>query len=190
MRKILAGIVIGLCVLCTVGMVNAAIVDMDDVDGVGYFKDITTGYVWMDVDNFLEMSLNEVKADLIGTDFHVADRDEMDTLFNSIGTVGSSITLTQNFNELFNYIGGHTFPDNKYKYISGSTNEKQINSENYRKVIMDSDSPTISFSFSDPDFKMYYHGAWVVNTSSVPIPGAIWLLGTGLIGLVGLRRKQ
>ncbi len=40
MRKILAGIVIGLCVLCAVGMVNAAIVDMDDVGGVGYFKDM------------------------------------------------------------------------------------------------------------------------------------------------------
>ncbi|MFH2066757.1 MAG: VPLPA-CTERM sorting domain-containing protein [Pseudomonadota bacterium] len=29
-------------------------------------------------------------------------------------------------------------------------------------------------------------GAWV--TTSVPIPGAIWLLGSGLIGLVGFRR--
>ncbi|MBU1056500.1 MAG: VPLPA-CTERM sorting domain-containing protein [Proteobacteria bacterium] len=27
------------------------------------------------------------------------------------------------------------------------------------------------------------------NISSVPIPGAIWLLGSGLIGLVGIRRK-
>jgi hypothetical protein len=27
-------------------------------------------------------------------------------------------------------------------------------------------------------------------TSSVPIPGAIWLLGSGLLGLVGIRRKR
>ena len=27
-------------------------------------------------------------------------------------------------------------------------------------------------------------------SSSVPIPGAVWLLGSGLVGLVGLRRKQ
>ncbi len=31
-------------------------------------------------------------------------------------------------------------------------------------------------------------GAWIVSTS-VPIPSAVWLLGSGLLGLVGLRRK-
>lgn len=31
---------------------------------------------------------------------------------------------------------------------------------------------------------------WAVfNTSAVPIPGAVWLLGSGLIGIVGIRRK-
>jgi hypothetical protein len=25
--------------------------------------------------------------------------------------------------------------------------------------------------------------------SSVPIPGAVWLLGSGLLGLIGLKRK-
>jgi hypothetical protein len=32
-------------------------------------------------------------------------------------------------------------------------------------------------------------GLAVDNTSAVPIPGAVWLLGSGIIGLVGLRRK-
>jgi hypothetical protein len=31
-------------------------------------------------------------------------------------------------------------------------------------------------------------GAWVV-ADVVPIPGAVWLLGSGLVGLVGLRKK-
>jgi hypothetical protein len=33
-------------------------------------------------------------------------------------------------------------------------------------------------------------GAWVVKDyNPVPIPGAVWLLGSGLVGLAGLRRK-
>jgi hypothetical protein len=34
-------------------------------------------------------------------------------------------------------------------------------------------------------------GAWVVHNEPtlIPIPGAVWLLGSGLIGLFGLRRK-
>ncbi|WP_207683794.1 VPLPA-CTERM sorting domain-containing protein [Desulfonema magnum] len=28
-----------------------------------------------------------------------------------------------------------------------------------------------------------------VNVSAFPIPGAVWLLGSGLIGLAGIRRK-
>ena len=30
---------------------------------------------------------------------------------------------------------------------------------------------------------------WIDNVSTVPIPGAVWLLGSGLIGLVGFRKK-
>jgi len=31
--------------------------------------------------------------------------------------------------------------------------------------------------------------AWVANINPIPIPGAVWLLGSGLIGIVGIRRK-
>lgn len=36
----------------------------------------------------------------------------------------------------------------------------------------------------------YYGISDVLVTQAVPIPGAIWLLGSGLLGLVGLRRKK
>ena len=38
----------------------------------------------------------------------------------------------------------------------------------------------------------YYYldaGLWNYTATSVPIPGAVWLLGSGLIGIVGVRRK-
>ncbi|MBN1140911.1 MAG: VPLPA-CTERM sorting domain-containing protein [Deltaproteobacteria bacterium] len=33
-------------------------------------------------------------------------------------------------------------------------------------------------------------GTTVINPSAVPLPGAFWLLGSGLVGLIGIRRKN
>ena len=33
-------------------------------------------------------------------------------------------------------------------------------------------------------------GSTVLNPSAVPIPGAVWLLGSGLLGLIGVRRRN
>jgi hypothetical protein len=47
-------------------------------------------------------------------------------------------------------------------------------------------STTIAFGFG-------YNPGWFdfddVSMNAVPIPGAIWLLGSGLVGLIGVRRK-
>ena len=37
------------------------------------------------------------------------------------------------------------------------------------------------------DEVVYYGQASLTSVSTVPIPGAVWLLGSGLIGLVGIR---
>ncbi len=36
----------------------------------------------------------------------------------------------------------------------------------------------------------YYFDDFQVNASSVPIPAAVWLLGSGLLGLIGIRRRS
>ena len=32
-------------------------------------------------------------------------------------------------------------------------------------------------------------GAWLVTSAPVPLPGALWLLSSGLIGIVGVKRR-
>ncbi len=42
---------------------------------------------------------------------------------------------------------------------------------------------------SDPEFDGHYADLVTMEVTSVPIPGAIWLFGSGLIGLAGLKDK-
>jgi hypothetical protein len=42
-----------------------------------------------------------------------------------------------------------------------------------------------SMDYTDSD----YHPYLQIETTAIPIPGAVWLLGTGFIGLVGLRKR-
>lgn len=61
-------------------------------------------------------------------------------------------------------------------------------------LLTDSGQDSIGFLISDLDPGEYEVRAGVYNeayasTSGVPIPGAIWLLGSGLVGLVGFRKK-
>lgn len=50
---------------------------------------------------------------------------------------------------------------------------------------------TGDFSSSGPSDFSYENFAWLdIDTHEVPIPGALWLLGSGLIGLAGLGRKS
>ena len=49
-----------------------------------------------------------------------------------------------------------------------------------------------NFGFGlDPDCHFYNKGiTFTLETNAVPIPGAVWLLGSGLLGLVTIRRRR
>ena len=48
---------------------------------------------------------------------------------------------------------------------------------------------TLKAYAGDTSSTLVIHGVELTDISAVPIPGAVWLFSSGLIGLVGLRRK-
>jgi len=54
--------------------------------------------------------------------------------------------------------------------------------------------PTDVYGTVSQELELYVDGTWnvdsYVQTSAVPIPAAIWLFGSGLIGLVGIGRRK
>lgn len=46
------------------------------------------------------------------------------------------------------------------------------------------------FEFTKPFIDLVTYDTMNVHLSSVPVPAAVWLLGSGLIGLVGLARRK
>jgi hypothetical protein len=171
-------------------VVSADIVDLPDENGKGYFKDTATGRTWMDVDTFLNMSYNEIAAEIATTDFHIANYDELLSLQSSIAP-----TSATEFDSFAAIIGGSETGFTRY------VNEIPVQETIISGWWDDSDQ-----SFDDPDkagmswiynWQLTWHntpnsydkasslsntGAWVVTAAPEPISSVLFLLGgAGLI---------
>ena len=84
------------------------------------------------------------------------------------------------------YLADYRFADNSQDYIVKDWTWLDLSG-------FGNDVIGLQFALSSSDV-----GAWGMNTpayfalddvTTVPIPGAVWLLGSGLLGLIGIRRK-
>jgi len=148
-------LVLGLLWL-TPSLALAALTDLPDADGKGYFVDESTSYVWMDVDNFYGMSYDAIEASLAGTDFHIATTDEVNQMLASAGTDFAAIAETMGYSVRSSLIWG--------LYSGGD----EVNG-NYQSYYLASNNPTMgwrpyplsaSLIATSPDL-----GAFVVNTT-------------------------
>lgn len=73
-------------------------------------------------------------------------------------------------------------------YLSGSTVRSSVNNGS-GSIIYDTiaASEVLQFRFDD---QLSNLAITELNFVAVPIPGAVWLLGFGLVGLIGLKRKK
>jgi|GEM_PF-216958 len=140
--------------------------------------------------------------------FHVTTRDveriatsDLGELFYKEigGIIGSSIEVTHNDNyNLFTNIAlGSYWSDTEYRYPDNTVCwggayynadcTTYTGSTNYAWYLYTQNGGL----FVNP--KSYFQYAWAVtpgNVGAVPVPAAIWLFGSGLLGLTGLARKR
>jgi len=113
--------------------------------------------------------------------WHIATLSEMEKLWEN-----SDIDLVDTFNPSQDY-GSYATYCGRYNSVYSELLHYLVSVSDLRDLGMGIKKGDLQYSSVLNDYGDTYLGVWV--TTAVPIPGAIWLLGSGLIGIVGVRRK-
>lgn len=180
------------------GGANAALVPY----GTDAIRDTTTGLLWWkDLSDFAGQYY-ATKQDMIeglegGIGWHMATEDEMLTLFREENPEYTVVEVLTVFLPCYpGYIeeGPGRYVEDYFG--SWQDNYDIIDPNAHRMTTYRLFDTEEVLTFSGGLYGMgtdlggpgsIYWGAWA--TRSVPIPGAVWIFGSGLIGIVGVRRK-
>lgn len=172
--------------LLIAGPASASLIDQGD----GTVWDNTAGLLWyQDLTDFVDQTYGEQIASigaLSGDGWRMATDSDIDLLLdNSYQEIDASFTNTR-------YSSGGSY---EYYYYYGRYDkvpDGYVNMHSMMLVRWDTVSATGIDNLSNylDSSSNDRTGAWVVKDfSAVPTPAAIWLLGSGLLGLVGVRKK-
>jgi hypothetical protein len=199
--KTFTGIICALLLgLLTAGGAGAAIYSYPDVllpaailDGKDLYADIVVADsgVVADVNVFVDVT-HTAMYDL---DIYLAHQEsgkpfKYVQLFNEYGGVGDDLTAVTFDDEAAACIDTATPPYGPGSFKPGSTYDDYADSN--LLSFFDGDSIAGTWSLYIWDGYTGDEGtlnAFSIEVTAVPIPGAIWLLGSGIIGLVGVGRK-
>jgi len=194
--------------------VNAAL-----IDNGGYTTDTETGLDWLDLSATFGYSYNSALSASSGYEgggWSYANNEQVDMLFtqlfpNFIDNVGNGSADSQygpysgqlaeitNFTNLF---GTHNDGVHHITYglYNGDSSILQMMGawkfiNNGRGVVYGSDWTHDYTAAGFTTGSSPFYGTYLVRTnpdyvSAVPVPAAVWLFGSGLIGLVGFARRK
>lgn len=178
-------------------------------DSGNHFVDDTTGYTWMDFDQFITKSFDYVDdcftntacaehASLSG--FRHATMAELVQLVENVtGTTTSTTVVTDygigsNISEFWSVTAATKYgPQRTFGNLTVSDINPNDSAQIFYGLIVDAIGGEDKFNptgVRDSDLSGQLTGHALVNTSPVPLPAPILLLGSALLGLLGFRRKR
>ncbi len=202
MRKVACFIGTVFLVVCVTGIANASLVDQ----GSGVLLDDVAGQYWVqDLSKFNQKTYGEqitaigAHTETIGNtvleDWRMADMSDVASLLTAIG--GSYDHLSDLLHPVAFLEATRTGSSTTTVWFVGRINElPQVGTGTHRiwGYTQHMSHPNIyngSDLIADSD-KAANYGAWAVmdRGSAVPVPSAILLLASGLLGLAGVSRKK
>ena len=188
MKKSLCLLTLSFCLFGIIGITNAALVYYDD----DTILDNVTGQLWWkDLTDFNNMNYNYLVntkiPSLTGGGWSLASYDQIYQLLDLNGAaIGGAFIKCGQSNNVNRWQGRYALarPDIPewhyvafvYQNLNNSPPTWSTNKE-YLTGVSTADS-TVD----------WLQSAWVTK-AAVPSPGAVWLLGSGLVGFVGIRMK-
>ncbi len=151
-----------------------------DVTGENFNTTISGMYVT----NTTFAALSMLNGDSFAKKFGGVSGDDEDWF--KLSVTGITIDGSAPFQEF--YLADYRFADNSEDYI--------VNEWEWVDLSGLGDVVGLEFSLSSSDVGAYgmntpaYFAIDDLNGSPVPVPGAIWLMASGLVGLAGLRRRK
>jgi hypothetical protein len=212
-KRFIVGLMIG---VCAVGMTHASVIIVGhgeydaDVATMNANLGIPTGAVFEDFDDTtlvpgLAMAFNGNLSETTSEGFSWTSN----TVAHWVGSNSANFTATFSFSENPTFVGiglaqfgGDSGPTNHSFTVNGTTTYL-LDTATFSSLILGNgrngylqvtDAGGISsIEFNKiraQDGRMHFDHIAIGNMVAVPAPGAVWLLGSGLVALVSLRKKR
>ena len=187
--------------------VNAALID----NGT-YTTDTISGLDWLDLTETNGFSYDDVSGQLSSGDVYdgwrYATVAEAENLFLQFGlsitsstesasTATATVSAISNMTSYFGDIVGEQYGADYFGFY-GIVDDGNDNGSHawvgghikYSSDLVDIETDYANAAFGPDSNARLYSGHYLVQTSVVPIPAAVWLFGSGLIGLAGVARRK
>ena len=203
---------VGACVFASITTTtNAALID----NGT-YTTDTVSGLDWLDLNQTINTTYSQAKASQPG--WHYATNVEVGNLFSKMfdgyydtnssgssdstqGAYADQLEDTNLFIDLFGEIdtgpitvawGWYRGESNGIHVLGAARYDVDYPADGHTvddTIVFGPDYTNSSTPYPE-DNPHVYIGTYLVRTSAVPVPAAVWLFGFGLLGLIGIARRK